>query len=87
MHVALHYLCLTKLKREPAAEAWSRVADAWRLKRSDVQRIIAANRIPALVRLRNFPADTDPDRLLQLCERQARAASPEHRRVATDQPA
>jgi hypothetical protein len=87
VHVALHYLCLTRLKREPAAEAWRRVGEAWRLKRSEVQRIIAANRISAMVRLRNFPADTDPDRLLQLCERQARAASPAHRRVATDQPA
>jgi hypothetical protein len=78
VHIALHYLCLTKLMHEKAVVAWRIVGDAWGLKQGDVQRLIADHRAPALAMLRQFAAD--PDKLLRLCERHARGARPEHRR-------
>jgi hypothetical protein len=78
IHIALHYLCLTKLMREKAVVAWRIISDAWGLKQGDVQRVIADNRAPALAMLQQFAAA--PDKLLRLCEHQARGARPEHRR-------
>lgn len=72
LHIALHYLCLTKLKHEKSEVAWQVVGNAWGLKRRDVQWIIASHRAPALAMLRQFA--TAPDTLLRLCERHARAA-------------
>lgn len=78
IHIALHYLCLTKLLHEKAVVAWRIVGDAWGLKQSEVQRMIADNRAPALAMLRQFAAT--PDKLLRLCERHARGTQPEHHR-------
>jgi hypothetical protein len=71
-HIALHYLCLTKLMHQTAEAAWRVVGDAWGLKRCDVQWVIARNRAPALALMRQFAST--PDTLLRLCERHARAA-------------
>jgi hypothetical protein len=69
IYIALHYLCLTKLKREKAVVAWRTVGDAWGLKKNEVQWIIADHWAPALSILRQSAAA--PDRLLRLCERHA----------------
>lgn len=78
IHVALHYLCLTRLMKEQAEVAWQTVSDAWGWRRSDVRKIVADNRAPALAMLREFEAA--PDTLLQRCERHAWAARPRRRR-------
>jgi hypothetical protein len=78
IHIALHYLCLTKLMHEKAVVAWRIVGDAWGLKQGEVQRLIADHRAPALAMLQQFAAA--PDKLLMLCERHARGARPEQRR-------
>lgn len=78
IHVALHYLCLTRLMQERAEVAWQTVSEAWGLRSSDVRKIVADNRAPALAMLRQFEAA--PDTLLQRCERHAWAARPGRRR-------
>lgn len=77
VHVALHYLCLTKLMRVSAAEAWDKVGAAWGLKKHAVQWVIADNRAPALAILPQFSAV--PDTLLRLCEQNARGNHPDRR--------
>lgn len=72
IHIALHYLCLTKLKREKAEVAWRKVGDAWGLKVREVQRVIADHRAPALTALPQFAHA--PETLLRLCERHAGGA-------------
>jgi len=84
IHMALHYLCLTKLMHEKAEVAWRIVGDAWGLKKRDVQWAIADNRAPASAMLRQFAAA--PDTLLRLCERHARAARLGGRRPASETP-
>lgn len=80
IHVALHYLCLTRLMKERAEVAWRTVGDAWGLRICDVQKTVADNRAPALAMLRQYAAA--PDTLLQRCERHAWAARPGRRRPA-----
>ena len=77
IYIALHYLCLTKLKNEKAVAAWRTVGDAWGLKKNEVRWIIADNWPPALSILRHLAAA--PDRLLRLCERHAGGARTERR--------
>jgi len=78
IYIALHYLCLTKLMHEKSVVAWRIVGDAWGLKRRDVRWVIADNRAPALLMLRQYAAV--PDTLLRLCERHARGGRPDRRR-------
>lgn len=85
IHIALHYLCLTRMMRTRPVMAWDIVGEAWRLNRRDVQRLIVQNRGPALAALPRF-AD-DPDRLLRICEQHARAARAAHDRSAITVPA
>ena len=82
VHVALHYLCLTKLMHEPPEAAWRIVGDAWGLKKRDLQWIIADNRAAALTTLEQFAAI--PDTLLRLCERHARGTGRERRHDDVD---
>ena len=84
VYVALHYLCLTRLKGTPAETAWSAVADAWRLNKRDAQRLIAQSREPAMAALQKFSAD--PDRLLHLCVQRARGARPEAHHITAAGP-
>lgn len=74
-HVALHYLCLTRLKREKPTVAWRIVGEAWGLNKHAVQWLIAENSALAQAILQRFSAD--PDRLLGLCERHARETWPD----------
>lgn len=83
IYIALHYLCLTKLMHESAVVAWRMVGDAWRLKKRDVQWVIANHWAPALAMLPHFAAA--PDRLLSLCERHAGGARPDRRRSRIEQ--
>lgn len=83
-HVALHYLCLTRLKHEKPAVAWRIVGDAWGLNKHAVQWLIAENSEPAQAILRKLSGD--PDRLLRLCEHHAREARPDLSRPATGLP-
>jgi len=83
IHVALHYLCLTRLLKQKADAAWQTVGDAWGLRKCDVQKIVADNGA-AVAMLRQFAAA--PDKLLQLCERRAWAARPGRRRPAPGSP-
>lgn len=69
-HIAVHYLCLTRLRHEKPTEAWRTVADAWGLPKHLVQRLIADNNALALAILQRFSGD--PDTLLGLCEKHAR---------------
>lgn len=85
VHIALHYLCLTRLMGARPEMAWNIVGEAWRLNRRDVQRLIAQNRGPALATLPRF-VDA-PDRLLRICEQQARGARAAHSRPAITAPA
>jgi hypothetical protein len=85
IHIALHYLCLTRMMGTRPVMAWDIVGEAWRLNRRDVQRLIVQNRVPALAALPRF-AD-DPDRLLRICEQHAHAAGAAHDRSATSLPA
>jgi hypothetical protein len=64
--VAVHYLCLTRLRHETAVDAWRIVGDAWGLKKLHVQHVIADNRTPALAMLQKF--FSAPEDLLRLCE-------------------
>jgi len=80
VHVALHYLCLTRLKDMRPELAWDMVGDAWGLKRHEVQRLVAENRRPALAALPRFAGA--PGRLLTICERHARGARPAQDRSA-----
>jgi hypothetical protein len=80
IHIALHYLCLTRLLGRRPDVAWDTVGAAWGLQRRHVQRLVAQNREPALAALPRF-ADA-PDRLLGICERHARGSRP-----AQDRPA
>jgi hypothetical protein len=84
IRIALHYLCLTKLMHGRAVVAWRIVGNAWGLKRSEVQWIIADNRARALAILPHFAAD--PDRLLRLCERHAGGVRSERRRSGVEPP-
>lgn len=77
-YIALHYLCLTKLKKEKAMVAWRIVGDAWGLRKNEVRWIIADNGAAALSILRHLAAA--PDRLLRLCERHAGGARTERRK-------
>ena len=74
IHVALHYLCLTRLMDTQPEAAWDMIGAAWGLNRREVQRLIVENRKPALAALPRFAAD--PARLLSICERHARGARP-----------
>jgi hypothetical protein len=74
VHVALHYLCLTRLMDMRAELAWDMVGDAWGLNRREVQRLIVEHRQPALAALPRFAGA--PGRLLRICERHARGARP-----------
>ena len=78
VHVALHYLCLTKLMRRSPVEAWQVVGGAWGLKKHAVQWLIADNRAPALAILQRF--SSAPDTLLRICEQHARGDQPDRRR-------
>jgi len=71
-HIALHYLCLTRLMGTRPEAAWGIVGETWGLNRRDVRRLIVQNRGPALAALPRF-ADA-PDRLLSICEQRARNA-------------
>jgi len=82
VYIALHYLCLRKLMHETAEVAWRMVGDAWGLKKSEVQWVIANNRAPALSMLRQYVAA--PETLLRLCERHARGVRPGRRRSGFD---
>jgi hypothetical protein len=84
VYIALHYLCLTRLMGARPEMAWDSVGEAWRLNRRDVQRLIAQNRGPALATLPRF-IDA-PDRLLRICEQQARGARAAHDRPAISAP-
>jgi hypothetical protein len=83
-HIALHYLCLTKLMHEKAAAAWRTVADAWGLKQRDVRWVIARNRAPALAVMQQFAGN--PDQLLRLCKQHAQAAGSAARVAGSEQP-
>lgn len=72
LHVALHYLCLTRMMGMRPEMAWDTVGDAWGLNRREVQRLIAENHKPALAALPRFAGA--PGRLLGICERHARGA-------------
>lgn len=72
IHVALHYLCLTRLMGMRPEMAWDTVGDAWRLNRREVQRLVVENHKPALAALPRFAGV--PGRLLGICERHARGA-------------
>ena len=74
VHVTLHYLCLTRLMDMRPEMAWDMVGEAWGLNRREVQRLIVANRKPALAALPRFAGA--PGRLLRICERHARGARP-----------
>lgn len=78
IRIAIHYLCLTRLKHEGPDAAWRKVGDAWGLKKREVQWIIAGNWAPASAMLPRFTVT--PDTLLRLCERHARGVRPERRR-------
>lgn len=80
VHVALHYLCLTRLMDMRPELAWDMVGDAWGLNRREVQRLVAENRKPALASLPRFASV--PRRLLSICERHARGARPAEDRSA-----
>jgi hypothetical protein len=54
--------------------AWDMVGEAWGLNRREVQRLIVANRKPALAALPRFAGT--PGRLLRICERHALGARP-----------
>lgn len=75
IYVALHYLCLTRLMHTPVEQAWHAVGDAWGLKKRDLRWLIVRNHEPASTALPGFAAA--PDRLLKICERQARGARSE----------
>jgi len=68
-HIALHYLCLTRLRHERPREAWRIVGEAWGLPKHVVQRLIADNNVLALAIMQRFSGD--PDTLLGLCEKHA----------------
>lgn len=72
LHIALHYLCLTRLMGSAPESAWGIVSEAWGLNRRDVRRLIVQERGPALAALPRF-ADA-PDQLLSICEQHARDA-------------
>jgi hypothetical protein len=84
IHVALHYLCLTRLMDMRPELAWDMVGEAWGLNRREVQRLIVANRKPALAALPRFAGT--PGRLLRICERHARGARPACDRSAVPAP-
>ena len=84
IHIALHYLCLTRLKGTRPDVAWDTVGEAWGLDRRYVQRLVVQNRERALAVLPRF-AD-DPDRLFRICERNARASNPSRDRSAIRTP-
>jgi hypothetical protein len=69
IHVALHYLCLTRLMDMRPELAWDMVGEAWGLNRREVQRLVAENRKPALAALPRFASA--PRRLLTICEQHA----------------
>ena len=70
IRIAIHYLCLTRLKHVKPVEAWRTVGEAWGLKKREVQRIIADNGVTALAVLPKFAVT--PEELLRNCERHAR---------------
>jgi hypothetical protein len=74
-HVALHYLCLTRLKHEKPAVAWWFVGEAWGLKKHAVKWLIACNSMLARTMLQRLSGD--PDQLLGLCEQYAREGWPD----------
>lgn len=78
IYIALHYLCLTKLMKQPAVVAWRIVGDTWGLKQRVVRWVIADNWVPALAMMQKSAAA--PETLLSLCEQYARGGRPDRRR-------
>ena len=84
IHIALHYLCLTRLEGTRPDVAWDTVGEAWGLDRRRVQRLVVQNRERALAALPRFA--NAPERLLRICERNARASNPSRERPAIRTP-